>query len=129
MTNIERFSSGGPWEEIIGYSRVVRAGDLFMTAGCTATVDGQLVGVGDPYLQAKTAFEVGLAALEKAGCPAENVIATKMYIKDGAHADDVCKAHKDTVGAAYPVTTLLVVAGFLSEEMLVEVELTGYAAQ
>jgi len=127
--SIERFSSGGPWEEVIGYSRVVRAGDLYLTAGCTATVDGKLVGVGDPYLQAKTAFEVGLAALEKAGCPAANVVATKMYIKDGAHADDVCKAHKDTVGAAYPVTTLLVVAGFLSDDMLVEVELTGYNPQ
>ena len=38
---IERYASGGPWEQRYGYSRVVRAGDLLVTAGCTATVDVQ----------------------------------------------------------------------------------------
>jgi len=46
---IERFGSGGPWEDNYGYSRVVRAGDRLLTAGSTATVDGVVTGIGDPH--------------------------------------------------------------------------------
>jgi hypothetical protein len=45
---IERFSSGGPWEQTFGYSRVVRAGELLVTAGCTSTVDGVVAGLLHP---------------------------------------------------------------------------------
>ena len=124
---ISRFSSGGPYEDVIGYSRVVRAGELFVTAGCTATVDGELVGIGDPYRQAVTAFEIGVSALQAAGCPRANVVSTRMYITDRAHADAVGRAHSETFDAVRPTAAMIVVAGFIDERMLVEVELTGYA--
>jgi enamine deaminase RidA (YjgF/YER057c/UK114 family) len=63
--SVERFSSDSPFEDVIGYSRVVRAGDLYLTAGCTATVDGQLVGIGDAHQQAVAAFTVGIDALRR----------------------------------------------------------------
>ena len=40
VTERARLGSGGPWEGTFGYSRVVRAGGLVLTAGCTSTVDG-----------------------------------------------------------------------------------------
>ena len=64
---VQRFGSGGPWEQRYGYSRVVRAGDLLLTAGCTATVDGAVTGIGDPRAQALTAFGIAVDALEAAG--------------------------------------------------------------
>jgi hypothetical protein len=35
---IERFASAGPYEDVIGYSRVVRADGWLVTAGCTLTM-------------------------------------------------------------------------------------------
>ncbi|MEP7178782.1 MAG: Rid family hydrolase [Pseudonocardiales bacterium] len=129
MSDIERFGSGGPYEELIAYSRVVRAGGLFLTAGCTSVLDGELTHPGDPYQQAMTAFGTGVAALERAGCPRASIIATRMYITDRAHADDVGRAHHDTFTDVRPTTAMIVVAGFLDARMLVEVELTGWSAR
>jgi enamine deaminase RidA (YjgF/YER057c/UK114 family) len=126
MTDIERFGSGGPYEERVGYSRVVRAGGLFVVAGCTSVVDGQLVHEHDPYRQAMTAFGIGIVALERAGCPRGSIIQTRMYITDRAHADDVGRAHHDSFGDARPTTAMIIVVGFLDARMLVEVELTGW---
>jgi len=123
---IYRHGSGGPYEDVIGYSRVVRAGDWFITAGCTATVDGQVVGVNDPYLQAKTAFEIGIEALARAGCARQHIVSSRMYITDRAHSDEVGRAHHDLLGDVRPTAAMIVVAGFIDEGMLFEVELTGY---
>ena len=86
MADIERFGSGGPYEDLIGYSRVVRAGQLFFTAGCTSTVGGVLVHPDDAYEQALTAFGVGIDALELAGCPRDRIVSSRMYIVDRDNA-------------------------------------------
>ena len=52
----------------------------------------ELIGVGDAYRQAITAFTIGLEALERAGCPRSQVIQTRMYITDRANADAVLDA-------------------------------------
>jgi len=122
---IARYSSGGPYEERIGYSRVVRAGGLFITAGCTSVLDGQLVHPGDPFEQTRTAFGIGVEALASAGCPIENVVQTRMYITDRAHADEVGRAHQEVFGEVRPAATMVVVAGLIDPQMLVEVELVG----
>ncbi|AGZ40317.1 RidA family protein [Actinoplanes friuliensis] len=126
MSPIERFSSGGPWEEKYGYSRVVRAGNLLLTAGCTATVDGVVTGVGDPRAQALTAFGIALDALARAGAAREDVIRTRMYVTDATYADAVAGAHGSIFAEVRPVATLVVVAGLLDPEHLVEVEVEAY---
>jgi enamine deaminase RidA (YjgF/YER057c/UK114 family) len=118
----ERYGSGGPYEEIYGYSRVVRAGDRVVTAGCTAVVDGVVTSVGDPYAQTVTAFRVALDALAKAGASIEDVIRTRMYVTDRAHADPAGRAHGEVFRAVRPAATLLIVAGLIDPDMLVEVE-------
>jgi enamine deaminase RidA (YjgF/YER057c/UK114 family) len=122
---IERFGSGGPYEDLIGYSRVVRAGSLFVTAGCTSVIDGALVHEGDAYAQAITAFGVGLAALEAAGCPRENVISSRMYVVDRVDVDPVGRAHSEVFDRIRPTSAMILVAGFVDARMLVEVELAG----
>lgn len=123
---VERFGSGGPYEEIYGYSRVVRAGDRLVTAGSTATVNGEVTGVGDPHAQALTAFGIALDALAGAGAGREQVIRTRMYVTDRGHADAVGRAHGEIFASVRPAATLLIVAGLLVPEMLVEVEVEAY---
>ena len=123
----ERFDSGGPWEQVYGYSRVVRAGDLLVTAGCTATVDGVVTGVGDAYAQTLMAFRIGLDALAAAGATIQDVFRTRMYVVRAADADSVGRAHGELFAAVRPVSTLVVVAGLLHPDHLVEVEVEAYA--
>jgi enamine deaminase RidA (YjgF/YER057c/UK114 family) len=123
---VRRWGSGGPWESRYGYSRVVRAGDLLLTAGCTATVDGAVTGIGDPRAQALTAFKIALDALAAAGAAVEDVIRTRMYVTDPAHSEAVAEAHGSLFAEVRPVATLVVVAGLLDPEHLVEVEVEAY---
>jgi enamine deaminase RidA (YjgF/YER057c/UK114 family) len=123
---ITRFPSGGPWEDAYGYSRVVRAGNLLVTAGCTATVDGVVTGAGDARAQARTAFRIALDALAGAGARIEEMIRTRMYITDRSDADAVGSAHGEIFAAVRPAASLLIVAGLLDPGMLVEVEVEAW---
>jgi enamine deaminase RidA (YjgF/YER057c/UK114 family) len=97
-----------------------------VTAGCTATVDGVVTGVGDPYAQTLTAFGIALDALAVAGASVQDVIRTRMYVTDRAHADAAGRAHGEVFGAVRPAATLVVVAGLLHADHLVEVEAEAY---
>ncbi|GIJ68600.1 Rid family hydrolase [Virgisporangium ochraceum] len=123
---VRRFGSGGPWEEAVGYSRVVAAGPWLMTAGCTATVDGEVVHVGDAGAQARTAFSIAVEALAGAGAGLAEVVRTRMYVRDRADAAAVTAAHAEFFRDVRPVTALYVVAGFLHPDHLVEVEVEAY---
>jgi enamine deaminase RidA (YjgF/YER057c/UK114 family) len=125
MTAIKRYGSGGPYEDLIGYSRVVRAGSLAMTAGCTSVLDGAVQCVGDAYGQALIALRTAVAALAQAGCARTSCIQSRMYIADRSYSDDVGRAHHEVLGDVRPAATMVVVAGFLDPAMLVEVELVA----
>ena len=127
--SIERFSSGGPWEQAYGYSRVVHAGNMLITAGCTSTLDGEIAHVGEPYAQALQAFAIALDALSDAGASIEDVVRTRMYVTGRAHADAVGRAHGALFGAVRPAAAIVVVAGLLRPDDLVEVEVEAYAAR
>jgi enamine deaminase RidA (YjgF/YER057c/UK114 family) len=120
-------SSGGPYEDRFGYSRAVRVGPLAVTAGCTATVDGQVLHEGDAAAQAEVAFGIGLRALAELGLRPEAVIATRMYLVDPGDADAVGGVHGRVFGPTRPVATMVVVAALVDPAMRVEVELTAWA--
>jgi len=126
---IERHGSGGPWEDAVGYSRVVRSGDLVWVAGCTGTLaDGTLAGLGDPYTQAVQAIENIAAALGKVGALLQHVVRTRIAIIERDHADAVIRAHGEAFGDVRPAAALYVVAGLLDPRMLVEIEADAVVA-
>ncbi|MDH6462461.1 enamine deaminase RidA (YjgF/YER057c/UK114 family) [Micromonospora sp. A200] len=123
---VTRLGSGGPWEVVYGYARVVRAGDLAWTAGCTSTVDGRVTHVGDAAAQTAQALRIGLDALAEVGAEPGDVVRTRMYVTDRSYADEVGRAHNAVFGAVRPAATMVVVAGLLDPDQLVEVELEAW---
>lgn len=127
-SNVERRGSGGPWEELVGYSRVVRAHSLAWVAGCTAVIDGQVVADGDAFTQTVESFGVAGRALKSVGMTLADVVRTRMFIVDRALADDVGRAHAQIFGGIKPAATLVVVAGLIDPRLLVEIEVDAYRA-
>jgi enamine deaminase RidA (YjgF/YER057c/UK114 family) len=123
---VRRISSGGPWEEIIGYSRAVVAGPWVLTAGCTSTIDGVVTHVGDAAGQTRQAFGVALDALAKVGASVEDVVRTRMYVVNGVDADAVGRTHGEIFGEVRPAATMVMVAALINAEHLVEVEVEAY---
>ncbi len=121
-----KISSGGPWEETVGYSRAVAVGPWVLVAGTTSTVDGAVTGVGDAHAQTLTAFGIALDALERCGCTVADVVQTRMYVTDMALQLDVGRAHRELFGDVRPVATMVGVAGLAHPDHLVEVEVTAY---
>ena len=125
MTELRRVATGAPWEDAFGYSRAVELPNgLVLVSGCTSIVDGEIAG-GGPYEQTVNAFNVAFSALEQLGLGPADVVRTRMYITHARDVEDVGRAHKELFDAIRPAATMIVVAGFIDERMLVEIELTA----
>jgi enamine deaminase RidA (YjgF/YER057c/UK114 family) len=121
-----RISSGGPWEQAIGYSRAIVVDRWVLTAGCTSTVEGEVTHVDDAHGQTLTAFRVALSALTEVGAGAEHVVRTRMYVTDMALQEEVGRAHRELFGAVRPVATMVGVSALAHPDHLVEVEVEAY---
>jgi enamine deaminase RidA (YjgF/YER057c/UK114 family) len=120
--SVLRFGSGGPWEALIGYSRVVVRGDSAWISGCTSTVDGEVTHPGDVAAQARQAFDNLATALERAGFALTDVVRTRMYLTDMSRWEELGRAHGDVFGDVRPATAMIGVSALLHPAMLVEVE-------
>jgi len=117
-----RHSSGGPWEDAFGYSRAIRTGDRIVVSGCTAVVDGVVLHPGDAGAQMGVALGQVLDAITALGGSLGDVIRTRMYVVNRADCDAVGRVHGERFADVRPAATMVLVAGLLDEQMLVEVE-------
>jgi enamine deaminase RidA (YjgF/YER057c/UK114 family) len=124
---IERFGSDNPWEATVGYCRAVRAGDHVHVAGTTATVDGRVVGVGDPAEQTRVALRIIGDALDRAGASLADVVRTRMFVTDIRNWEPVGRAHGEVFGAIRPAATMVEVSALIDPDHLVEIEVDAYA--
>jgi enamine deaminase RidA (YjgF/YER057c/UK114 family) len=112
-------SSGGPFEQIYGYSRAVRVGTQAHVAGTAARGDAL---AGDAYVQTQNILATIRGALEEAGSRLEDVVRTVIYVTDIGDADLVGRAHCEAFGDIRPASTMVQVSGLIRPEMLVEIE-------
>ena len=113
--------SGGVWEDKIGYSRAVQVGQMIFVAGCTAA-DASGNVTGDAYTQAKAALETIRLALSSLGAAFEDVVRTRMYLRDIGDWEAVGRAHAEVFERVRPAATMLEVSKFIHPAMLVEIE-------
>ena len=127
MDDLERHGSGGPFEQRVGYSRIIRAGNLVVVAGTTALMaDGVIAGIGDPYMQAQQTIANISSALERVGATLANVIRTRVFLVDTGHFEGFARAHGEAFGDIRPVNTTVVVAELADPRMLIEIEVDAY---
>ncbi|AHG05019.1 hypothetical protein HALDL1_16475 [Halobacterium sp. DL1] len=118
-------SSGNDWEDRVGYSRAVRAGDQVHVSGTTAVEDGEVVAPGDPYEQTKHAIDIVADALREADASLSDVVRTRLFLTDVDDWEAVGRAHEEAFGGVRPATTVVEVSRLLDDDLVVEVEATA----
>ncbi len=126
MAADKTISSGGPWEESIGYSRAVVAGPYIHVSGSTATVDGVLQHEGDAYSQTKVAFQIIEQALLSGGHSLQDVVRTRIYLANSEDMEAVGRAHGEIFSDIRPAATMIGGIQFINKAMLVEIEVESY---
>jgi enamine deaminase RidA (YjgF/YER057c/UK114 family) len=110
-------------ENIIGFSRAVKVGNIIAVAGTAAiNPDGSTACPGDVYGQTKCCIGIMKKAIEEAGGRLEDVIRTRILLKDISNWEEAAKAHGEYFSDIKPVCTFVEVKGFVRKDWLVETE-------
>jgi enamine deaminase RidA (YjgF/YER057c/UK114 family) len=125
MSQKQLISSGSPWEDVVGYSRAVRVGNIVEVAGTTAVDGDALVGEGDVYRQTQFILQKIGKALEQAGSSLEHVVRTRIYITDISLWQEAGKAHGEVFGNIKPASAMVEVSALIDQRLLIEIEATA----
>ena len=118
----ENISTGAKWEDIVGYSRAVKSGNIIEVSGTVSIKDGKTVGINDYYAQTKRILEIIDETLQKGGASLEDVVRTRIYVIDINKWAEVGRAHREFFGKIKPATSMVEIKGLISPEFLVEIE-------
>ncbi len=121
--NRKNISSGSYLEKSIGFSRAVRIGNIISVSG-TAPIaeDGSTAFPDDLYNQAKTCIGIMKKAIEDAGGKMENVIRTRIFLKNAEEWEKAANAHGEFFSEIRPACTFVEVKGFINSDWLLETE-------
>ena len=129
MSERKNISSGAVWEDIVGYSRAVRVGNIIEVAGTTAADGDKIIGENDAYLQTKFIFQKIESTLKKAGAEMKDIVRTRMYVTDISKWEEIGKAHREFFREIKPVATMVEVKALINPLLLVEIEATAIATE
>ena len=122
----ENFSSGAKWEDIVGYSRAVRVGNVVEVTGTVALNDAnELVGANDAYEQTKFIIQKIEKVLRRAGASLADVVRTRLFVTDISRWEEYGKAHLEFFKDIKPCTSMVEVSKLIEPGYLVEIEVTA----
>jgi enamine deaminase RidA (YjgF/YER057c/UK114 family) len=128
MTPVTRtnYASPSPWEEVIGYSRAVKVGNVIEVSGTVASDDtGAVTGKGNPYEQAVFIYQKIAKVLQRAGAGLKDVVRVRMFVTDISKWQEYGRAHSEFFKDIKPCNSMLEVKGLIDADCLVEIEVTA----
>ncbi len=125
MPNRQNISSGATWENIVGYSRAVKMGNVVEVSGTTSTEGDTVIGKDDMYAQSLYILEKIEKALAEAGVKMQDVVRTRMFVTDISRWEEAAKAHAHYFKDIKPVTTMVEIKALIHPDMLIEIEATA----
>jgi enamine deaminase RidA (YjgF/YER057c/UK114 family) len=109
-----RLDTGSIWESLAGYSRAVRIGDRIVVSGTTATHGaGEVIAPGSPGSQTVYILDKIRASIEALGGTMEDVVRTRVYLRDQSRWEEVSRVHGRILGHVRPANTILEVSALV----------------
>ncbi|MGW0250826.1 RidA family protein [Nocardia goodfellowii] len=123
MSTRINISSESEFEDVVGYSRAVRIGNVVAVSGSTAAAPGgTAVGGDDIAEQAREALRRIATALDKAGASLSDVIRTRIFVTDITRWPEVAEAHREFFGDIRPAASMYEIQALITPALLVEIE-------
>ena len=105
------------------WPQAARVGNIVFLQGQTGIdMDGNLVGIGDPGVQARTACDNMRVLMEQVGGSLEDILKITVYVTDRAFRPQVYPEIVQAFKGRCPCSTGVVVSGFALPELLVEID-------
>jgi enamine deaminase RidA (YjgF/YER057c/UK114 family) len=126
MNSRVNYSSGAIWEDIVGYSRAVKVGNVIEVTGTVSLNEkGELVGDNNAYEQTKFIIQKIEQVLHKAGAELKHIVRTRMFVTDISRWEEYGRAHGEAFAGIRPCTTMVEVSKLIAPEYLIEIEATA----
>lgn len=111
-----RIDTGSIWEPLAGYSRAVRIGPRILVSGTTATHGaGEVIAPRSPASQTVYILDKIRASIEALGAEMEDIVRTRVYLRNRNDWEEVSKAHGRVFGEIRPANTLLEAGGLVGD--------------
>jgi enamine deaminase RidA (YjgF/YER057c/UK114 family) len=126
MSSRTNYASGSKWEDVVGYSRMVKMGNIIEVTGTVAANEnGEVVGLNNAFEQTKFIIQKIETNLARAGASLKDVIRTRMFVTDISRWEEYGKAHGEAFGTIKPCTSMIGVAALIEPGYLIEIEATA----
>ena len=126
MSSRVNYASGSKWEDIVGYSRMVKIGNVIEVTGTVAANEnGEVVGVDDAFEQTKYIIQKIETHLARAGAGLKDVVRTRMFVTDITRWKEYGRAHGEAFNNIKPCTSMIGVAALIEPGYLIEIEATA----
>ncbi len=125
MSSRKNFSSGGKWEDIIGYSRAVQVGNHLEISGTVAADENGVVAKGNVYEQTKFIIKKLEGVLQDANFSLADVVRTRLFVSNIKQWEEIGKAHGEFFKDIKPATSMVEVSALIDPDYLIEIEITA----
>ena len=123
----QRITSGSIYEEQIGYSRAVVAGDWVFVSGTTGFDYASMTISEDVVVQAEQCLHNIATALAQAGSTLDDVVRVNYVLPDGRDFEACWPLLRKHFGKDKPAA-MVITAGLLDPRMKIEIEVTACKA-